>query len=186
MRRTSRCSGAPGSSTISALPRCWRHSFPTSLRPSPSCWRTTTPRRGSPSRPFPTGSGQANTPATARPIWKPSATSPPGSQLLKTLPETPEHTQQALTLHIALGAALHDDQRASSARGGARLHPGTRVVSAGGRDATSWSQSCLGCGGFMLYGHSCTRHASSGIRCCVWRNTPTTPRSLSSPTMPSG
>ena len=29
-----------------------------------------------------------------------------GIELLKTLPETPEHTQQALTLHIALGAAL--------------------------------------------------------------------------------
>jgi class 3 adenylate cyclase/predicted ATPase len=29
-----------------------------------------------------------------------------GIQLLQTLPETPEHTQQALTLHIALGAAL--------------------------------------------------------------------------------
>src|SRR4029450_9428338 len=29
-----------------------------------------------------------------------------GSELLKTLPETPEHTQQALTLHLALGAAL--------------------------------------------------------------------------------
>ena len=30
-----------------------------------------------------------------------------GLELLKTLPETPEHTQQALTLYIALGAALH-------------------------------------------------------------------------------
>ena len=29
-----------------------------------------------------------------------------GIELLKTLPETPEHTQQALTLHIALGGAL--------------------------------------------------------------------------------
>ena len=29
-----------------------------------------------------------------------------GIELLKTLPETPEHTQNALTLHIALGAAL--------------------------------------------------------------------------------
>ena len=29
-----------------------------------------------------------------------------GIELLKTLPETPEHTQQSLTLHIALGAAL--------------------------------------------------------------------------------
>jgi class 3 adenylate cyclase/predicted ATPase len=30
-----------------------------------------------------------------------------GSELLKTLPETPEHTQQALTLYLGLGAALH-------------------------------------------------------------------------------
>ena len=29
-----------------------------------------------------------------------------GIELLKTLPETPEHTQQALALHVALGAAL--------------------------------------------------------------------------------
>jgi predicted ATPase len=29
-----------------------------------------------------------------------------GIELLKTLPETPERTQQALSLHIALGAAL--------------------------------------------------------------------------------
>jgi predicted ATPase len=32
---------------------------------------------------------------------------PTGSELLKTLPETPEHTQQALTLYLGLGAALH-------------------------------------------------------------------------------
>jgi predicted ATPase/class 3 adenylate cyclase len=30
-----------------------------------------------------------------------------GIELLKSLPETPAHTQQSLTLHIALGAALH-------------------------------------------------------------------------------
>src|SRR4029434_341937 len=29
-----------------------------------------------------------------------------GIELLKSLPETPAHTQQSLTLHIALGAAL--------------------------------------------------------------------------------
>src|SRR5207249_1127160 len=29
-----------------------------------------------------------------------------GIELLKTLPQTPEHTQQAVSLHIALGAAL--------------------------------------------------------------------------------
>ena len=39
---------------------------------------------------------------------------------------------------------------------------------------------------FYMYGHSCTRRESSGKRCCAWRNVPTTPRSRSSPTMPSG
>ena len=43
-----------------------------------------------------------------------------------------------------------DDQRAGSARGGARLHPGTRVVSAGGRDARAgpgpvWAVAVLSC-----------------------------------------
>ena len=38
-----------------------------------------------------------------------------GIELLKTLPETPEHTQQALSLHIALGAAPADGERARSA-----------------------------------------------------------------------
>ena len=28
-----------------------------------------------------------------------------GIEMLKSLPETPEHTQHALTMHIALGAA---------------------------------------------------------------------------------
>ena len=42
------------------------------------------------------------------------------------------------------------DQRAGSARGGARLHPGPRVVSAGGRDATAcpgpvWAVAVLSC-----------------------------------------
>ena len=109
-----------------------------------------------------------------------------GIELLKTLPETPAHTQHALTLYIALGAALVDGQRTGSARGGARLHPGTRVVSAGGRDPRACPGPVWVCGGFMRYGSSCTRRESSGTRCCAWRNVPTTPRSRSSPTMPSG
>ena len=53
--------------------------FPATWRPSRSWWPSTTPRRAAPSRRCSTGSGRANRPATARPIWKPSATSPPGS-----------------------------------------------------------------------------------------------------------
>ena len=100
-----------------------------------------------------------------------------GIELLKTLPETPEHTQQALTLYIALGAALLMTKGHGSARGGARLYPGTRAVSAGRRDARAcpgpvWAVAVLYC-----HGHSCTRRERSGKRCCAWRNVLTTPRS---------
>ena len=54
-----------------------------------------------------------------------------GIELLKTLPETPERAQHALTLLYRPRCGTADGQRARSARGGARLHPGTRVVSAG-------------------------------------------------------
>ena len=53
--------------------------FPTSWRPSRSWSPSTTPRQAAPSRRWATGSGRANRPATARPIWKPSATAPLGS-----------------------------------------------------------------------------------------------------------
>ena len=49
----------------------------------------------------------------------------------------------------------------------------------------SLSRSCLGCGGFIMYGHSCTRHesrgdiAAPGAPYCA-------PRTRSSPTMPLG
>ena len=50
----------------------------------------------------------------------------------------------------------------------------------------SWSQSCMGCGGFILHGRSCTRHARLVTRCCTWHGAPMTPRWRSSPTMPWG
>src|SRR5688572_17785689 len=55
-----------------------------------------------------------------------------GIELLKTLPETPEHTQHALTLHSALGAALQMAKGIAAPEVEQRLHPGIRVVSAGG------------------------------------------------------
>ena len=50
--------------------------FPRPLRHSQNCWRITTRRQGSLHRRWATGSGRASEPATAQPIWKPSATSP--------------------------------------------------------------------------------------------------------------
>ena len=103
-----------------------------------------------PSRPCPTGSGRASTPASARPIWKPSATSPRGSSCSRPCQRRLSVPSTSLTLQIALGAALQMAKGLGSARGGARLHPGTRVVSAGGRDARAcpgpvWAVAVLYC-----------------------------------------
>ena len=81
-----------------------------------------------------------------------------GIELLKTLPETPEHIQQALTLTSPLARQPADGERARSARGGARLHSGTRVVSAQVGETPSLCRSCLGCGGFIM--HSTVAHGT--------------------------
>ena len=64
--------------------------------------------RGRPGRhrPFPIGSKPGSEPASARPMWKRLAHLTKGLELLKTLPDTPEHAQQELTLQIALGTPL--------------------------------------------------------------------------------
>ena len=72
-----------------------------------------------------------------------------GIELLKTLPETPERTKQALTLHIALGAALlmakgHWERP----RWSTPIPRHARCVSRWARHQ-SWSRSCLVCTGFM-------------------------------------
>ena len=144
------------------------------VRRSPSCWPITIPRRArrAGGALLATGGPTASDRSANLEAISHCTT---GIALLTTLPETPAHTQHALTLYIALGAALHDDQRAGSARGGARLYPGPRVVSAGRRDATSLSRSCWVCGGFMWSGRSCTRRASSARRCCASRTVPEDP-----------
>ena len=120
------------------------------VRPSPSCWPSTTPRRAvlAQAIPYWQRAGQRAIERSANLEAISHLTT--GMELLTTLPETPERTQQALTLQIALGAALHDSQRVCRARGGARLHPGIRVVSAGGRDARAcpgpvWPVAVLSC-----------------------------------------
>ena len=58
-----------------------------------------------------------------------------GIELLKTLPETPAAYPASLDPAHRPRRGPADGQRACSTRSGARLHSGTRVVSAGGRDA---------------------------------------------------
>ena len=92
-----------------------------------------------------------------------------GLALLATLPESPERTQHALALYLALGAALQTVQGLAAPEAEQPLPRHTRCVSRWAR-RQRWSRPCLGCGGFMGHGHRCTRHASLEKRCCAWRN----------------
>jgi predicted ATPase len=70
-----------------------------------------------------------------------------GIELLTTLPETPQHTQQAVTLYIALGAALQMT-KGYGAPEVEHAHPCTCVVPTGRRDARAgpgpvWSVAIL-------------------------------------------
>ena len=62
-----------------------------------------------------------------------------GIELLTTLPETPAAYPASLNHAHRPWRGTARDQRARSARGGARLHAGARVVSAGRRDLTACS-----------------------------------------------
>ena len=108
-----------------------------------------------------------------------------GIELLKTLPETPDAYPAGLDPAHRPWRGTADGQRACSARGGARLHPGTRVVSAGGRDARAcpgpvWSVAVLYCtvtvahgararGNVAAPGATCRRPRARGHRpLCPW------------------
>jgi len=60
-----------------------------------------------------------------------------GIELLTTLPETPAHTQQALTLYIGPRRGPAETKGMPRPRWNMPT-PSTRVVSAGGRDTTAW------------------------------------------------
>ena len=108
-----------------------------------------------------------------------------GIELLKTLPETPDAYPAGLDPAHRPWRGTADGQRACSARGGARLHPGIRVVSAGGRDARAcpspvWAVAVLCCtvtvahgartrGNVAAPGATCRRPRARGHRpLCPW------------------
>jgi DNA-binding winged helix-turn-helix (wHTH) protein len=79
-----------GNSIIGRLPRCWWHGLPPWWRRNPRCWHITTPRRGSTSRPYHTGSKQGSAPRRVRRIAKPSRTAP-GAWRCSRCCWTPQH-----------------------------------------------------------------------------------------------
>ena len=70
-----------------------------------------------------------------------------GLEVLKTLPETPERTQQELTLQLDSGRAALDDQGPCGPGSGTRLHPGAGALPAGGRQPAT----LLGAGGLWRF-----------------------------------
>ena len=92
--------------TISRLPRCWRRVSRDGSRRSPNCWRITTPRRACSAQAVPYWQ-RAGQRAVERSAYVEAISHlTKGLEVLKTLPDTPERTQQELDLQIALGPAL--------------------------------------------------------------------------------
>ena len=109
-----------------------------------------------------------------------------GIELLTTLPETPEHTQQALTLHIALGAAL---QMAKGLAAPEVEHAYTRARELCQQvgETPEFVPVLYGLWhGFILYDRSCTRRASRGHVATPGASCATTRHSRSSPTKSLG
>ena len=106
-------------------------------------------------------------------------------ELLTTLPETPAHTRQAW-LCISLLAQHYRWRKGSEHPRWSAPTPGRASCVSRSARPQSLSRSCMVCTGFMRDGYSCTQRGRSAKPCCAWRNVPKTPRSRSSPTMPSG
>ena len=114
------------------------------------------PPRAVPSRQLPTGSWRANTPADRSAHLEAISHCTTGIELLKTLPET-QRTQQALTLYIALGAALLGDKGTPRPGWSTPIPRARALCQQAAGDATA-SPGPVWAGGFMWHSHSCTRH----------------------------
>ena len=115
-----------------------------------------------------TGSGPANTPATARPIWKRSATAPPASSYSRRCQRRPEQTSRLSPCDLALGASMLMTRGHAAPEVGAGGYPGACAVPARRRDAPDDPRPSLACGGYMA-GRVATWPTRSGRRCCAWR-----------------
>ena len=98
-----------------------------------------------------------------------------GIELLKTLPETPAHTQHALTLYIALGAALQMT-KGLAAPEVEHAYTQARALCQQVGETPELVPVLYGLWRFYLDGSSCTWRESSVKPCCAWRNVHRRPR----------
>ena len=128
------CCGVPASSTISALPRCWRRAFPRSARPSPSCWPITIRRPACSSAGHPLLA--AGGPACPRALGQSGSGGAPHERAGGA--RHPARHSRACP--AGAGPADHpgpsvDCHQGPGGPGGVtRLRPGARALPAGGRD----------------------------------------------------
>ena len=94
-----------------------------------------------------------------------------GLELLNTLPETPAYPPRFDPAHCPRCGTADRERALQRLRWSTPIPRHACCVSRWAR-RPSWSQACMVCGDFMLYGHSFTSHANSGTRCCVWHNVP--------------
>ena len=102
--------------------------------------------RGGPwSRLFPTGSGPASAPGSARLIRKPSVTSRKDWRCSRPCRTPLSVPSKSSTCRLALGQALTATKGQAAPDVGHVLQPGARAVPAGRGDPASSSGCCLGC-----------------------------------------
>ena len=85
-----------------------------------------------------------------------------GIELLKTLPETPEHTQHALTLHIALGTALQNAKGHAAPEVEHAYTQARALCQQVGETPAACSGPVWTVAVLYRHGHSCTRRARLG------------------------
>ena len=120
----SRCSRANGSSTICRPCTCLEQHFPDIAETQPELLAHHYTEAGLPAQAIPywQRAGQRAVERSANVEAISHFTK--GLELLKTLPETPERTQQELTLQLALGSPLLMLKGPYGPGSGTRLHPG--------------------------------------------------------------
>ena len=105
-----------------------------------------------------------------------------GLELLKTLPDTPERTQQELTLQLALGGPLIAIKGYGAPEVEQSLHPSTQAVSANGGNPSALLGAARAVMFYLVRGEYKTpvRWESSA---CAWPKRAQTRYSLCGPTL---